>query len=340
MPDCHQQRRVAVYGLGGTIAMADDGAGGAVPALSTSQLVDAVPGLADAGVAIDVEDFRRLPSASLGFGDLTELASHIGQRLAVGDVDGVVVAQGTDTIEETAYLLDLFHTRAQPVVVTGAMRHPSLAGADGPANLLAAVRTAAYPASRDHGVLVVLADEIHAANRVRKTHTTSVAAFRSPDSGALGHLVEGTPRFLSAPLDRFTVGPPPTTAKPHPRVALATVCLGDDGSLLRNVQERAEGLVVAAFGVGHVPESMTETLTELADRIPVVLAPRIGAGPGLASTYGFTGSERDLLDRGLVRSGFLDPFKARLLLWALLAAERTRPAVSAAFAAAGGYDDA
>ncbi|GAA2003922.1 asparaginase [Nocardiopsis rhodophaea] len=275
-------RRVAVYGMGGTIAMA--GAGGVVPALSVSQLIDAVPGLGGTGIDIEVNDFRRLPGASLGFADLTALAAEIEKRLEAGDVDGAVVTQGTDTIEETSYLLDLFHTAPQPVIVTGAMRNPTLAGADGPANVLAAVQTAAHPDARNHGVLVVLGDEIHAARHVRKTHATSCSTFQSPNAGPLGHLVEGVPKLLNRlPAARFTLDL--AAVNSHPRVGLVTVTFGDDGAFLRDMSERADGLVVAAFGVGHVPEGFVPILSEIAARIPVVLASRTGSGPGLSSTY-------------------------------------------------------
>ncbi|MFV2197399.1 asparaginase [Nocardiopsis sp. LOL_012] len=337
MPNEGPRRRVAVYGLGGTIAATGE-TGGVVPALSADQLVAAVPGLAETGIGVEAVDFRCLPSASLGFADLTDLAAEIGRRTAAGELDGAVITQGTDTIEETAYLLDLFHTAPQPIVVTGAMRGPTLAGADGPANLLTAVRTAAHPSTRGQGVLVVLADRIHAAPRVRKTHTTGLWAFDSPDTGPLGHLVEGVPRLLTRRAgERVTVAP--DAVRGRPRVALATVGFGDDGVLLEGLADRVDGLVVAALGVGHVPEALVPVLDALADRVPVVLASRIGAGPGLAATYGFPGSERDLLARGLIRAGFLDPCKARLLLWALLATGADRAAITAAFAAAGGYAD-
>jgi L-asparaginase len=328
-------RRVLVVSLGGTITMTAGTSGGVVPALSAQDLLTTVPGLADLDVAVQTADFRRLPGASLSFDDLTALAALIRERLADG-IHGVVVVQGTDTIEESAYLLDLYHGGPQPVVVTGAMRNPTLAGADGPANLLAAVRTAADPAARDLGCLVVLADEIHAARRVRKTHSTAGSTFRSPTGGPLGYLVEGQPRLVNR-LGHRTVVPPPVAGR-SPRVALLTVSLGDDGVLLDGLADRVDGAVIAGFGVGHVPQQLVPQLHDLAERVPVVLASRTGAGPVLTATYGFAGSERDLLGRGLIPAGFLDSLKARILLRAVLAAGADRGSISAAFAAAGGGD--
>ena len=328
-------RRVSVFALGGTIAMTAAGGGGIVPTLSAGQLLAAVPGLDRTGIDVRVVDFRQLPGASLGFPDLTALAGAVAEHLA-GGADGAVVVQGTDTIEETAYLLDLRHPGPQPVVVTGALRGPAQAGADGPANLLAAVQVAAAASFRDQGVLVVLADEVHAARRVRKTHTTSPAAFASPDGGPLGRLVEGRPVALAALGHRTVV---PAAGAGAPRVALVTLTLGDDGLLLGGLADRVDGLVVAAFGAGHVPERLVPALADLAAAVPVVLASRTGSGPTLAATYGYPGSEADLLARGLVRAGFLDPLKARLLLHVLLAAGADDATIRAAFGAAGGYAD-
>lgn len=215
------------------------------------------------------------------------------------------------------------------------MRNPSLAGADGPANVLAAIQTAASPLLSGAGVVVVFSDEVHAARRVRKTHSTSTATFASPNGGPLGYLVEGQPRLLNDPPGR-TVVPQQTRAA---RIALVTLSLGDDGELLSGIGDRFDGLVVAGFGVGHVPLDLVVPLAELAERIPTVLASRTGAGPGLAQTYGFPGSERDLLGRGLIRAGFLDPYKARVLLQAVLAAGASRAEIVDAFAVAGGYAD-
>lgn len=317
--------RIAIYTLGGTIAMA--GSGGVVPSLTADELIASVPGLADIGADLEVRSFRQLPGASLGFDDLLDLVED------VGDVAGVVITQGTDTIEETAYFLDLMWTREIPIVVTGAMRNPTMAGADGPANILTAVRAAACPVCRDLGCLVAFNDQIHAARYVRKMHATSTAAFTSPDLGPLGYVTEGQVRLHARPLGRVNV----LAGRGEVRVAVVPVSLGDDGVLLEGIDDRIDGLVVAGFGVGHAPAALVPVLSGLADRIPVVLASRTGAGTVLTSTYGFSGSEKDLLGRGLINGGSLDPYKARILLRALLAAGKKQPEIGRTFAEAGGY---
>ncbi|MEU3478628.1 asparaginase [Streptomyces sp. NPDC033754] len=318
--------RVTVFTLGGTIS-----ARGGDAARMTGQEV-----LAGLGAPEDVvlRDFRRVPSSSLTHEDLAALAAEV--RATVADGSGVVVVQGTDTLEETAFLLDLLCTTEQPIAVTGAMRRPDLPGADGPANLAAAIAVAADPACRNLGVLVVLADEIHAARLARKTHTTSIATFASPGAGPVGTVVEGEPRILLRPAVPAALCP--LTFDPEVKVALLTLSMGDRGELLEAVDHRHQGLVVAAFGAGHVPTWFVDPLAEIARRIPVVLASRTGGGATLSHTYRGPGSEYDLLHHGLIPAGPLDPAKARLLLHTLLSSGAAgptgydRPRITAAFA--------
>ena len=340
--------RVAVFTLGGTIAMVTEpGSAGAVPVAGASQLLGSVPGLAGLPASPVLHDFRQMPSSALSIEDVLSLSAAIAAELAAGCA-GAVVVQGTDTIEETGYLLDLLHRGDQPVVVTGAMRTRDAAGADGPANMLAAIQAAASPELAGLGVLVVFADEIHAARHVRKAHATSIGAFVSPSAGPVGHVIEGRVRLLARPVRPVIALPDGASGAgraggagaggaPAVRVGLVTMALGDDGAMLRAAADAGvlDGLVVAGFGAGHVPPGVAEILYELASRMPVVIASRTGAGTVLEGTYGWVGSEIDLTSRDVISAGFLDPPKARLLLHLLLSRGATRADVVTAFAAAG-----
>ncbi|MGY1622298.1 asparaginase [Geodermatophilus sp. SYSU D00965] len=333
-----QRPRVAVGSLGGTITMTAPAAGGGVqPALTAADLLAGVPALAEVA-DLAATTLQTVPSAWLTPADVVAAADWAGEQVAAGAA-GVVLVQGTDTIEETVYLLDLLWDRPEPVVVTGAMRNPSSAGADGPANLLAAVRVAADPGARDRGALVVFADEVHAAARVRKTDSTALQAFTSGVFGALGRVHEQAVTFAGRAA-RWPALPRPLEGR-DPRVALLETALGDRGELLALVAEAGwDGVVVAGFGAGHVSATAAEVVGAVAGRCPVVLATRTGGGPVLSATYGFVGSEEDLLGRGVLPAGWLDPRKARLLLWTLLAAgadaATVRATVTARGAAPGG----
>ncbi len=321
--------RVHVFGLGGTIAMAPQTGGGVVPSLAPQTLLAAVPQLADVA-AIDASDFRQMPGGHLGFADLEALAAAIEAKAAEG-IDGIVVTQGTDTIEETAFVLDRLVDASIPVVMTGAMRNPALPSADGPANLLAAVRVACEPAARGMGCVVVMNDEVHAARFVRKLHTSQLDAFGSPRSGPIGWLTEDRVSFM-AQLPRLR--PIRRSPTPEPaKVALITLALDDDGSLIRlALRNGYSGIVVAALGGGHCTPAAADAIEEATAQVDVILSTRVQSGEVLTRTYGFVGSEMDLLRRGARRSASLDAPKVRALLTLLQRHGDRGEAIDAAFA--------
>lgn len=326
---------IAVVALGGTIA-APVQAGGARLALTADDLVALVP--ASAAVAeLRAVTFREVISTELGFADVLALAAEI-TRLVDGGVDGVVVTQGTDTLEETAFALDLLVATTVPVVVTGAMRNAGQPGADGPSNLAAAVRVAASPEAAGVGVLVVMGDEVHAARFVRKAHATSPAAFDSRPLGPVGWVVEDRVRLPLVPRSRLrqiTI-PAASTAGGWPLVALMTHALDGDDRLIRAAAADYGGLVVEVFGAGHTSARLLGALAEAAQAIPVVFASRTGTGELYRSTGAFPGSERDLLSRGLISAVALPGPKAHVLLTLALAAGEDRAAIAERFEEAAG----
>lgn len=308
--------KVLLVSLGGTITMTREAAGaGIAPTLGAADLVAAVPGLADVA-EIATHSALRIPGASLTFEDLIHLAALLEARLGDG-IDGAVVIQGTDTIEETAWFLDLLVASDSPVVVTGAMRGAQMPGADGPANLLASTIVAASEMARGLGTLVVLNDEVHAARFVQKSHTALPSAFASPSAGPIGFVAEGRVRVHARLLRTPHVDLAPSTHEAP--VALVRMALGDDGRMLVALPGLGyRGAVLEAMGVGHVPANVAPLVGDLARHMPVVLSVRVPAGPSLTQTYAFAGSEIDLLGRGAMPGGWLGGLRSRILLSLLL----------------------
>jgi L-asparaginase len=325
---------VAIASLGGTITMtAADSLQGVTPSLTAADLLASVPALSHVA-EVRAETVFRKPGASLDFANLLEALDWSRQAVAEGAA-GVVLVQGTDTLEETSYLLDLYWDAPEPLVVTGAMRPPQQPGADGPANLLAAALTATAPESRSLGVLTVLNDEVHAAARVRKSDTTALGAFSSAPFGPLARIHEQSVAYANLPARQSPL--PRLGDHSSPRVALLETFLGDDGELLGLVNDASfDGVVISAFGAGHVSAATATMVSKTAERVPVVLASRAGAGAVLNGTYGFAGSEQDLLRRGAISAGWLDARKARILLWSLLAASQPIDRIREGFAARNG----
>src|SRR5207247_4932372 len=195
---------VVMFAMGGTIASTSvEGRAGADVSLSGEELMHALPGL-DSIASVTVRSFRKVPSGDLTMEDVLQLAAEIRSEVESG-TGGVVVTQGTDTLEEVAYALDLLLHLDAPVVVTGAMRNSSLPGSDGPANMLAAIKVASSEDARGMGALVVFDDEIHAARFLRKRHTTSPATFGSPLVGPLGLVTEDRVSIFLRPRGRMHI---------------------------------------------------------------------------------------------------------------------------------------
>ena len=298
-------KKISVLTLGGTIAYTwKNGVPQIGDLTGFIDSLDEVKKEAD----ITVKAFRQKSSSSMVISDITGLAAEI-QSLLEGETEGEM-------------LLD----SEKPVAVTGAMRNPDMRGADGPANLLAAIRTVSCSRCRELGVMVVFNDAIYPALYVRKIHPQSTEAFAA-ECGPLGYLAEGKPSIRMKPLQRRIPGLAINKwnvdgKRPDQPVSVPiyAVPVGDDGKLLKCALDcKIDGLVLEAMGGGHTPSELVETLKQLADKMPVVLASRIGRGDMLTGTYaGYPGSETSLLSKGLISSGFLDGRKARLLLILML----------------------
>jgi L-asparaginase len=318
-------REVTVLAAGGTIGMSPGGSGGAVPRLDADALVQAVPVL-ESVPGLRARTINTRPSVQLTAAEALDIA-----RAAAAEADGgrgVVVTHGTDTLEETAYFLDLVHESEKPVAFVGAMRNASELGWDGPPNLIAAVRAVTDPALRGLGVVVVMNDEIAAAAEVTKTHTEAVDTFRSPDYGPIG-IVDKDRVIVTRRPERRTHIP---AVGQVPDVALVKMAAGMDGRLIRAaVSTGAAGLVIEALGRGNVPPETVPAIREaVAAGLPVVVTSRCLRGRVL-DTYGYPGGGHELKEIGCIFAGSLPGQKARIRLMLAMAASRSAAEVAGYF---------
>ncbi|MFP5363375.1 MAG: asparaginase domain-containing protein [Thermoleophilia bacterium] len=316
-------RPVTVLSTGGTIAMSG---ARARPALDAEALIAAVPALARVA-GLRARSLRALPGAHLGAADALAIARAALAEAAAGR--GVVITHGTDTLEETAVLCDVLHGRAEPIVLTGAIRPAGAPGADGPANLLDAVAAAGAPQAAGLGAIVAFGGELHAARAVRKVASISPRAFGSPASGPLGSIAEGRVRIAARPVR-------PDAPLPVPRaldadVPIVPTFLGDDGAGLRAaLRDGADAIAFVAFGAGHVAPPVLAALRDAAAAVPVALTVRPERGALLHETYGFDGAERDLRASGALPAAALSPQAARMILLVGLAGGCDRTVVARA----------
>ena len=311
------RKRIHILAMGGTIAgIAGDSAattGYQAGALGIEELVTAVPQVKEIA-EITGEQIAAIDSKDITAAEQLRLAGRVRELLLKGDVDGIVVTHGTDTMEESAYLLDLLHFADKPVVFTGAMRPATALSADGPLNLLDAVRVAANDYARDRGVLVVLNNAIHNARLVTKISTTAVETFQSPNGGAIGAVNDGVVVFYhSAELhhlpNALSVSEKMTTQKQLPYVPVLYGHSDDDGRLVElAVENGAHGLVYAGMGNGSIPARVETALSAAVQKGILV----IRASSSLSGMV--TKAEESYEQAGFIASGLLNPRKARLLL--------------------------
>lgn len=310
--------RVVVLATGGTIAGSSSNPASSAKyqaaTVPVTALLDAVPALGTVA-RIEAEQVAQIDSKDMSFALWSRLVERVAFWSAQPDVSGIVITHGTDTLEETAMLLHLACVGRVPVVLTAAMRPSTSLSADGPLNLLDAVRVAADAGATAKGVLLVMNQEIHAGRDVMKAHTSAVNAFVSPVSGPIGFVQDNLVRFVRTPSRLPVKAWPVPCAWPQVEVVAS---YAEPGRIVVDALAQAgvAGLVVAAAGNGSVHQSLVEALTDAAGAgVAVVRSSRTGAGhvaipapPRPASGV-------------FVSAGDLNPYKARVLLALALAAE-------------------
>ncbi|MEP6551055.1 MAG: asparaginase [Gemmatimonadales bacterium] len=295
---------------GGTISMERDPvAGGNIPAHGGEALVAFAGGM-DRISPYRIENWAKLPACHLGPDRLWALRERVRQIAESGEVQGIVITHGTDTLEETAYLLDRTLERTVPVAITGAMRTSSDDGWDGPRNLLDAAVVVASDQSAGQGVMVVFNGRIFAGRTAVKTHTTDLDAFTAPHGAPLGRVEDGLVMYQAGQRDSGTVGRVPSgrvgmlrPAGLSARIALVPMVVGDTGELLDLARPKHDGVVVAAFGSGNVPPGAVPAIARwIEEGKPVVLGTRCPTGV-VSPLYAFDGGGARLVAMGVIPAG-------------------------------------
>ena len=312
---------VHIIATGGTIAGQADSASATVGyragELTVEQLIASVPGL-DKVANLTGEQLCNIDSKDMQEDIWLQLAQCVEKAAARDDVDSVVITHGTDTMEETAYFLQLTLQTVKPVVLTGAMRPATAVSADGPMNLWQAVRVAADPGAKGRGVLVVMNGQIDAADKVTKINVNTLQAFQSPGYGPVGRIVDQNIFWKTSGTEsdarrafsdtKLVFHIETLTQLPKVRLIYGYVGGDDDVFVKASLQDGAQGLVYAACGNGSVPEKLMGVLRKaVASGVPVVIATRCGGGVVVLS-------EEMTEKNGFIASGPLNPQKAKVLL--------------------------
>ncbi|MBC6004342.1 MAG: asparaginase [Paeniclostridium sordellii] len=311
----HNKKKVAIVFTGGTISMTvDEKIGAAIPSLSGEQIMSMVTNI-DKVADIEVYNFDEIPGPHMTPEKMLNLRNFINDILLSDDISGVVVTHGTDSLEETAYFLDLTLDSPKPVIVTGAMRSSDELGYDGPSNLAAAVCTAISDEAYNKGVLVVLSNEVLLASEATKTNTLTLNTFKSLTCGPLG-IIDCDKLVLSRDIvNRQTI----VVDKVEPDVALIKSGVGMDESFIKFAADKGcKGIIIEAMGRGNIPPGMLKGVEYARGKnIPVVIATRCHSGR-VFDSYGYLGSGRDLRNLGCIFAGDLPGQKARIKLMVAL----------------------
>ena len=303
--------KVLLIATGGTIAMRKDETGKVVPAVSGHELLESLPELSQQA-DWEICDFSNVASCNMDPTQMRTLALEVERHFSLDPLlKGIIITHGTDTLEETAYFLDVAINDHRPVILTASQRDASESDSDGPRNLANAMRIALDPRAVDRGVVIALNEEIHAARDVRKLHTNHVDAFNSGDKGALGSIDTGEVIWHRKPERTVKLGIQKTLAK----VAICKVYTGMPSNILRTmIQDDTEAFVIEAFGRGNLPPILMQEISEIVGKgVPVVITSRCLFGR-TAPVYGYPGGGADLERVGAWFSADLSTEKVRLFL--------------------------
>lgn len=304
-------KKILIIFTGGTIGMKiDEVSGGNIPGLSGQDILKMTP-VINTIAKIEYNDFGMIPGPHMTPEKMMELSSLIKHKIRIEKFDGVVVTHGTDTLEETAFLVDLTYNLSVPIVFVGSLKSSSEAGWDGPSNLIDGVFTAQSDEARRRGVLVVMNGEIHSASQVTKTHTHTLNTFKSSNIGPIGFIDDNKVYFYQ----KFSRRQYIKTNKIQTNISLIKCGSGMDSSLLNYcVNSGVKGIVVEAMGRGNVPPTMLEGIKNAVSKnIPVVVVSRCHMGKVLDS-YGYAGAGKDLRNIGVIFGDNLPGQKARIKL--------------------------
>ena len=296
--------------IAGTAASSTQMTGYKAGDLAIQTLIDAVPAMKEIA-DVSGEQIVNIGSQNMTDEILLKLAKRCNELLADPKVKGIVITHGTDTLEETAYFLNLTVKSDKPVVLVGAMRPATAISADGPVNLLNAVKVAVSDQAKGKGVLVTMNDEINGARDVTKTNTTLVSTFKAPELGSLGYIAAGQPQFFKESVKKHTANTEFDVSKltSLPRVDIIYSHVNDDRVMAdAAVKAGAKGIIHAGTGNGSIHEKAFPGLVDaIKSGVVVVRAARVGNGV-------VTKSRPEWTEAGCLESNTLNPQKARILL--------------------------